>query len=594
MSERPLVLLVQLPIPPPGPGPVEGNVPLAAAYLKLFARRQGLDALYDIELLPPALTNALGDQALLRAILLRQPWMVAFTCYLWNIERTLWIAQQLRAVRPDLRIVVGGPEITPDNNWALERLVGQIDNLPKQVKDLPGGGTYAVFGEGEATFAELLTSLAEKKADRVIPGLWQPAHPAPPARAALTNLDCVSSPYAEGILDLCDSRQMLFETARGCRFGCKYCYYSKGNASLRFLSADQVLANLRYAIQHGADEVVLLDPTLNQRSDFLDFLALLRRANSSGRLRFSAELRAEGVDAATAHLLRQTGFDEVEIGLQSIDPQALRLMGRPTNLVTLERGVRAMLDEGIKVRMDLILGLPGDSADSIRRGIDFLRERQLYTEVQVFNLSILPGTAFRHEAEQLGIKYQPRPPYYVLRTPTLDVEMLCGLMEEAQDAFNTEFDPLPPLRPELFSAGDDASRGCLIDLDAATADLPSETALCFTLCLRSADFYQRREQAAALIAKLLDANPHTTLHVQLEPTGDPQRLTPETVELVFATCYRAASYLDRYYSMHPGERLGSKRLSILLSPQHLSTVDSRWREAVSQFAEIPGSGGRDA
>ena len=75
-----LVFLVQLPIPPPSasPEPVRGNVPLAAAYLKLFARRQGLEDQFRIELLPPALCNSLGNQGLVEELLGRQPWMVGF------------------------------------------------------------------------------------------------------------------------------------------------------------------------------------------------------------------------------------------------------------------------------------------------------------------------------------------------------------------------------------------------------------------------------------------------------------------------------------------------------------------------------------
>ena len=102
-------------------------------------------------------------------------------------------------------------------------------------------------------------------------------------------------------------------------------------------------------------------------------------------------------------------------------------MGRPTNLAAFERGVKAMMAEGIKVRVDLILGLPGDTVDSVRRGIEFLHRTRAYSEVQVFNLSILPGTAFRREAEQLGLQYQPWPPYYVLQTPTLDMEDIFAL-----------------------------------------------------------------------------------------------------------------------------------------------------------------------
>src|SRR5215217_209227 len=115
MTSRRTVLLAQLPIPPLGPGRIRGNVPLAAGYLKLFAELRGLGAAYDLRILPSDLANTLGDLALVDAILLHEPWMVGFSCYLWNIDRTLWIAERLKERRPDLKIVLGGPEVTADN-----------------------------------------------------------------------------------------------------------------------------------------------------------------------------------------------------------------------------------------------------------------------------------------------------------------------------------------------------------------------------------------------------------------------------------------------------------------------------------------------
>src|ERR1700729_1619922 len=97
------VLLVQLPIPPLGPAPIRGNVPLAAAYLKLFAENRGVGHDYDIQILPPIEANTLGDHALAAAIVEREPWLVGFTCYLWNIERTLWLANQVKRLRPGVR-----------------------------------------------------------------------------------------------------------------------------------------------------------------------------------------------------------------------------------------------------------------------------------------------------------------------------------------------------------------------------------------------------------------------------------------------------------------------------------------------------------
>src|SRR5580765_2621482 len=132
IHSRRTVLLLQLPIPPLGPQPIKGNVPLAAGYLKMFAEQQGSGDTYEIRLFPPQQVNTLGDFELVNAILAEEPWMVGFTCYLWNIERTLWIAERLKEANPVIRIIVGGPEITADNSWVLETLC--VD--------------YAAIGEG--------------------------------------------------------------------------------------------------------------------------------------------------------------------------------------------------------------------------------------------------------------------------------------------------------------------------------------------------------------------------------------------------------------------------------------------------------------
>jgi radical SAM superfamily enzyme YgiQ (UPF0313 family) len=157
-TRRP-ILLVQLPIPPLGPTPVRGNVPLAAAYLKLWAESHGLGSRYDIDILPAADANRLGDRALVAALVERRPWLVGFTCYVWNIERTLWAAAELKRRLPGVRVVLGGPEITADNDWVL---------------DTPDYD-LAVVGEGEQTFAQMLLGLLNDDVPpTAIPGLYVP------------------------------------------------------------------------------------------------------------------------------------------------------------------------------------------------------------------------------------------------------------------------------------------------------------------------------------------------------------------------------------------------------------------------------------
>ncbi len=93
------VLFVQLPIPPAGPSPIHGNVPLAAGYLILHARSRGLDQHFQFEILPPKISNYRSDVGIVEEILSREPGIVGFSCYLWNIDRTLWIASHVTAMQ---------------------------------------------------------------------------------------------------------------------------------------------------------------------------------------------------------------------------------------------------------------------------------------------------------------------------------------------------------------------------------------------------------------------------------------------------------------------------------------------------------------
>ena len=576
------VLLVQLPIPPPGPQPIQGNVPLAAAYLKLFAQRKGLESEFQIDILGARLANRLGDRAMVSEILRREPTLVGFTCYLWNIQRTLWICDRLKEIRPDLKIILGGPEITSDNQWVLGQ--PSID--------------FAAIGEGEQTFAEFLAVWAagngiEATTKQPIAGLWHRGGTLPVHRATLTDLDAISSPYITGLLDASEERTLLMETARGCRYKCKFCYYPKSYDSICRLSEEQISATLRHACEQGVTEIFMLDPTLNQRPHFDDFLRLLARGNPDHQFTFSAELRAEGIRTETARLLRAANFREVEVGLQSVDPEAQKLMGRNVNLELFERGTKAMLDEGIRVRVDLIIGLPGDTADSVRRGFDYLDRVRPYSELQIFNLSVLPGTAFRQTYKELGLEFQQHPPYYVLKTPALDLEMLYGLMGEAQDAFGIVFDDLP--EPTLPEPVDEVNLGevtpCIaIDLDQPLAmdDLAQadQRSLAFTLRLLASDFHAQRHAAAAVVRRILADNPHTTLQIVLEPKADPQLLTPEVMETLLATCHESLSYLDWFYSIHPERLMGAKRLVVHLPNVEESDVDDDWLAEIEDRSAV--------
>ncbi len=568
------VLLLQLPIPPLGPEPIRGNVPLAAAYLRLYAQRVArMDG--EIELLPSSLADTLGDAAMVREIVARRPDVLGLSCYLWNIERSLYLAEQVKQRLPSVVVALGGPEMTPDNAWVLKHPA--VD--------------YAIFGEGEQTFADLLGHLAGKRVRTqdppTIPGLWSKGEPTiPPPRQQLAHLNDVGRVYVEGTLDPRQYDSLFLETIRGCIFKCGFCFYPKSFDRLSYMDAELVAANLALARQSRVSEVFLLDPTLNQRRDFTEFLKLLVAGNCDRSFTYSAELRAEGIRPEHAKLMAQAGFAEVELGLQSIDRTAQSLMHRTVNLAAFERGVRAMMDAGIRTRVDLIVGLPGDTAESVRRGMEYLARSGLYSEIQVFRLAVLPGTDFRRRYRELGLEFQPHPPYHVLRTPTLSREELGDLMQEAESLFATEFDPLPEL--PAFNGHDSAGNRDLprsgtlwtVHLDASPPlPPPDSVGLAHVLRFVSRDYSRQGLAMRRWVTHVLDHNPHCTLWICLELVDDGVPPRTHDLESLLNACYRRPlSYLDWYFSLQPKPgRMGAKRLILV--------VPDSWRKQAERLRQ---------
>ena len=616
-------MLVQLPIPGRAAvrDGVAANVPLAAGYLALAVRRAGLHRRFPIEIVPPCELLHAGDAALVARILRSEPAIVGFSCFLWNVERTFDVVRRLRAVRPGLTIVLGGPEITADNAWVRE--CADID--------------YLCFGEGESIFVRFLerfvasdtnhpskcsaspVSLSEmiQEVDSCagIHSCTEDPYHEPLCAATL------ESPYPTGILRMAPDAPLFLETMRGCRYRCRFCYYPRGVRRPSFLPLTDVERFLKWAARRRVREIVLLDPTLDQRPDFTEFLKVFAQT-LRGRTRIFGELRAESVTPHIASLLAAAGFEEVEVGLQSVSPEAQRLAGRRVNIARLKAGCQALRDAGVQVRMDLILGLPGDTVESIRAGFDHLETmRDIWTDVQIFHLSVLPGTWFRRHADELGLRFQLRPPYTVLATPTLDTARLMELMCEAQERFGIAFDmPPPPTLPapkdspndDAVVTGSDISLDQLlrrigrVPLDSAAAEhlirdaLPSSECLAipFSLTLRSSRFGDARvtDLARRLVRHLLAESPYSTPDIFVVPTARYRDVTPGFAESLRATCYERITYTDRCDSMSaaaltPSAPLaGSKRIVVVLPLLQRRRLGLTWVDSLGSVAAILWTG----
>ena len=111
--------LVQLPVPPPAALASTGNVPLAAGTLGVSARVHGLTSRLSVDVVPPSVTDALGDALLAQVVSRDEPEFLGLSLYLWNVERSLHLAREVKRRSPRTRVLVGGPEVSSDNPFLL-------------------------------------------------------------------------------------------------------------------------------------------------------------------------------------------------------------------------------------------------------------------------------------------------------------------------------------------------------------------------------------------------------------------------------------------------------------------------------------------
>ncbi len=404
-------LLLQLPIPHLNYGKRTGNIPLAAACLKQAAADiPGA----SVDILPESIVSYLGDAALLREVLSRQPDVIGFSVYSWNLRRSLHLAAEIKKAA-GCRIILGGPEITPDNGLVRSDAID-----------------FRVYGEGEAVFRQLLQDKT----------LWQKKAAAAGADAFFRSSP---SPYPAGLLEPDIEDLVLLETQRGCPFHCGYCSYGKARRRLTFKSEPLLLDAVNWAVHSGHSELYFLDPTLNTRPGIDRLLDKVKTANRARSLALISEMRADRLDASLADRFAAAGFSWFEIGLQTTNPRALDLMNRATDPARFLAGVRLLRERGISATIDLIAGLPGDDLGGFKRSVDFIVDNDLRQDVQVFPLAVLPGTDFRMHSQSLGLAFEPEPPYPVIATPLFSRENLLEAFDYAEARLEVNLYPMPAL-----------------------------------------------------------------------------------------------------------------------------------------------------
>ncbi|HZK19094.1 MAG TPA: B12-binding domain-containing radical SAM protein [Treponemataceae bacterium] len=339
--------------------------------------------------------------------------IVCFSVYMWNHEVLTRTAHILKNTHT-LVCIAGGPEVTANpelfTGYSLKaRAVGE-GSYQSPVFD------YVIAGEGEIIVPEVIAKLYKneniKKQQNTV--ALDENRKSSILYGRQSDPEHLFSPYLDGTINPADYDGALWELARGCPFKCSYCYESKGGKKVVYFPTERIYKELDLFIEKKIGQVFVLDPTFNSdQKRALDMLRYIKK--NAPNIHFYFECRAEFINRSLAKAFSEINCS-LQIGLQSADPNVLKLVHRSLDKKKFVRNIAILNEYGVVFGLDLIYGLPADSLKGFCYSIDFALS--LYpNHLELFCLSVLPGTDLFDNAESLGLEFLTIPPYHVQNMP---------------------------------------------------------------------------------------------------------------------------------------------------------------------------------
>ncbi len=372
-----------------------------------------------------------------------QPEVIGFSCYIWNWKLIREILTELPKILPDTEIWLGGPEVTYDGP-------GLLNEFPQV--------TGIMVGEGEVTFREVLEQYLQEEKGTVaerfgqIPGLCLASgYTAPRELTDLTTL-----PFLYEDMEPFTNRIIYYETSRGCPYRCSYCL-SSIDKKVRLRDISVVKRELQFFLDQNVKQVKFIDRTFNCDHKHAMEIWQYIYEHDNGVTNFHFEISADILREEEIALLNRfrPGLAQLEIGVQSTNPETIRAIHRVMDVDKLEKIVAAIhRGQNIHQHLDLIVGLPYEDYESFGRSFDRVYGMQP-EQLQLGFLKVLKGSDMHDNAEKYGICYLEQPPYEVLYTNWIsygEIRRLKRIEEMVELYYNSgQFTHTLPVLEKAFS-----------------------------------------------------------------------------------------------------------------------------------------------
>ena len=412
-------------------------------------------AVYDLK----AYSSDYDKEVLLREYTINQPKdeilkdiygsgadVVCFSCYIWNISFVRELIRDLAKILPETAFWAGGPEVSYD-----------AENFLTEMPEVTG----VLVGEGEKTFHDLLEyyidgkgslgeirGIAYRDGEEIRHNGWR----------ELMNLSEI--PFVYQHLEEFENRIIYYESSRGCPFSCSYCL-SSIDKKLRFRDLELVKKELQFFLDHKVPQVKFVDRTFNCKHEHAMAIWKYILEHDNGVTNFHFEVSADLLRDEEMDLMAKMrpGLIQLEIGVQSTNPETIRAIHRHMDLDKLKRCVdRVHSFRNIHQHLDLIAGLPYEDYDTFHRSFNDVYQMKP-DQLQLGFLKVLKGSLMQGEAEKYGIVHKEKEPYEVLSTnwlPYGDVLKLKAVESMVEVYYNSgqfqhTLEYLVPLAKDAFT-----------------------------------------------------------------------------------------------------------------------------------------------
>lgn len=337
------------------------TIPISQAYALATLRKYG----YSGTILGDYKGSPLPPKFFRDTLASEKPDVLGFSVYDENINRVLVWARYAKQLRPEILVILGGPQITFMPGEALA-----------QMKDVD----ILCRGEGESVLPALGQALDTGRPLAEVPGicyLEQGKAVDTPQADLVEDLDLLPSPYLEEIIDTAGKSRVILLTSRGCTSPCTFCYTTRAsNKKVRFHSIDRVIAEIKHLQARGINDFWFADPNFAfSRKRLVELLQKI--IAECPPITFWCQTRYNLMDDELLDLLKKAGAHTIAFGLESADHEVLTRINKGLNPEKIATVIGEVQQAGINVELFTLFGLPGESFAHAQKTLDFVKANKV-------------------------------------------------------------------------------------------------------------------------------------------------------------------------------------------------------------------------